>query len=170
MKEAYLPLGEIVAAHGIRGEVRVNPNTDEPELLCRKGTLYFDKAGKEPFTVLRGAPHKNIILMQIQGITTPEEAYALRGKTVYAPREDFTLEEGEYFIADIIGLRVLDANTQKEYGVLKDVQDLGAQLLYVIKDSEGKFSYLPGVKAFVKEINETDGVILVTPPEGLFDA
>ena len=105
MKKQYLEIGKIVATQGIRGEFRVQYYCDSPEVLCDFDTLYLDK-GKTAVTVSHAHPHKNVVVMKLDGVDTIEQAQPLIGKLLYLDRDDAELEEGLYFIQDIIGLTV----------------------------------------------------------------
>ena len=94
-------------------------------MLCDFDTLYLDK-GKTAMEVTRAFPHKNVVVMKFQGIDKIEQAQPLIGKILYLDRDDAELEEGLYFIQDIIGLTVKDADTGEIYGKITDVYQNGA--------------------------------------------
>ena len=96
-----------------------------------------------------------------------DTAEMLKGSVIYARREDIPIEEGSVFISDMIGLPVIDANTGKEYGTLKDVQNLGSSDLYVVTTPKGE-RLIPAVSEFVSEIDVEKG-IFVTPIPGLLE-
>jgi 16S rRNA processing protein RimM len=112
-KKQYLEAGQIVGTHGIRGEVRVQPWCDSAEVLSSLTTLYYDE-GQTPVTVST-RPHKNIALMKIDGVDTVQDAAVLRGRILYLNRSDLKLAEGTYFVQDLIGLQVMDADSGEEY-------------------------------------------------------
>ena len=107
MKQRFLEAGQIVNTHGIRGEVKIVPWCDSPEFLCGFDTLYIDEA---PIRLRAARPHKGNVLAALEGVDTVEGAMALKGKTVHIDRADVTLPEGRHFLADLIGLRVVDAD------------------------------------------------------------
>ena len=111
MKKKFLEIGKIVTTHGVVGEVKVYPWCDTPDFLTGFSTLYFHK-GKDPVLVQQARVHKNMVLLKLQGTDTLEAAQALRNQILYADRADMPLEEGEYFIQDLIGLTVVDADTE----------------------------------------------------------
>ena len=104
MKQQYLEAGQIVSAHGLRGEVKVYPWADSPAFLTGLPRVYL---GGQAYAVEHGRVQKSCALLKLQGVDTVEEAQRLRGKTVLVNREDVPLAPGTYFIADLIGLRVL---------------------------------------------------------------
>ena len=163
----YLEAGEIVGTHGVRGEVRVQPWCDSPDQLSKIKILYWDEQGTKPVKV-RARTHKNIALVTLDGVTTVEEAQALRGKMLYAKREDFRLPKDRYFVRDLLGLRVIDADSADEYGVMTDVSQTGANAVYHVKTAKGEV-LIPAVPLIVKEVDIDGGVIRITPIGGLFD-
>ena len=110
MRKPFLECGKIVSTHGIAGEVRVQPWCDSPQDLEGIRTLYFDR-GATPVGVLRARAHKNVVLLKLEGVDTVEAAQALRGRVLWAAREDIPLEEGEYFVQDLLGMEVFDASS-----------------------------------------------------------
>ena len=91
----------------------------------------------------------------------------LKNKLLYAKREDFKLEDGEFFIADLIGIDVLDADTGKKYGVLKEIINRGASDIYVVATDNGE-AMIPAVDEFIISIDINEG-IFVRPISGMFD-
>jgi len=116
MKE-FLECGKIVSTHGVRGEVKAEVWMDSPEEMTALKTLYLD-GGKTPLTVKGARVHKNMVLLTLAGVETPEAGSALRQKVLFARREDIPLEKGQYFLQDLLGCEVKDADTGKEYGKL----------------------------------------------------
>ncbi len=127
--------GKIVNVHGLKGEVKVYPWCDSPEVLCQFDVLYTNK-GTVPMEVQSSRIQKNMVLIKFKGIDTIEQAEELKNKVLYIDREDVELEEGTYFIQDLIGLQVFDADTNEYYGVLSDVLETGANDVYTIKNEE----------------------------------
>ena len=98
-----------------------------------------------------------------------DAARALRGQVFYFDRNDATLPAGRWYVADLIGCEVRDADTGKVYGVVTSVDHPGAQDIYTVKAPSGKEYMFPGVDAFLKERNPPEGYLLVTPIPGLLD-
>ncbi len=165
----YLEIGKIVNVHGLRGEIKVVPWCDDPEFLCEFDTLYLDKT-YDPVQVVSARLQKNNVLMQLEGIDTVEAAEKLRNRVLYMDREEVELEEGVYFIQDLIGLEVLDADTGVSYGTLTEVFQTGANDVYEVKNSEGKTVLIPAIPDVVVETNLEEGKMIIRPLEGLFDA
>lgn len=163
----FLEIGKIVAVQGLKGEVRVEPWCDSPEFLCEFDSLYFDK-GRTPVEVVRSRPHKNIVLMKIEGIDTPEAAQTLRGKILYMDRDDVELEPGTYFVQDLIGLEVIDADDGTVYGILSEVTYTGANDVYHIKNNDKEY-LIPAIPEIIEKTDIEGGKLLIHKMEGLFD-
>ncbi|MEG1895852.1 MAG: ribosome maturation factor RimM, partial [Oscillospiraceae bacterium] len=146
----YLETGEIVSVHGIKGEVKVYPWADYPEFLEDFDEFYI-KNSKQQYQKLIAQEircHKNMVLVKFEGIDTVEIARTLIGKIAYIDKGLVELEEGRYFVADLIGCTVINAETQEIIGVVEDVDNFGASDIYTVKTSEGKSYLFPAVKDF----------------------
>ncbi|MBR6103272.1 MAG: 16S rRNA processing protein RimM [Ruminococcus sp.] len=163
----YLEIGKIVSVFGLKGEVKVQPWCDSPDFLCEFDVLYY-KSGT-PVEVEKARVQKNIVVMKIKDCNTVEEAQKLRNRVLYMDRDDVELEEGAFFVQDLIGLRVIDADTGEEYGELTEVSETGANDVYHIKRPDGSFAYIPAIPDVVKETDPEGGIMKITPLEGLFD-
>ena len=160
MKE-LLDCGQIVNTHGIRGEVRMVPWADSPDFLCGFSTLYVDGTAKK---VQASRVHKGSVIAKLDGVETVEGAMALKGKTVQIRRSDAKLPEGAFFLADIIGLDVVDGDGQK-IGVLKEVLSPSVQQVYVVRGE--REIMIPAVPEFILETNIEGGFIKVRLIEGM---
>ena len=116
--------------------------------------------------MLHASVFKNFVIATIEGVDDMDKAIAKKGTLLYAAREDFKLDDGAYFIADLIGLPVTDVNNGKVYGKLKEVINRGASDIYVITTEDGE-RMMPAVEEFVKEVDLEKG-IFVSPIEGMF--
>jgi len=163
MKQRFLEAGQIVNTHGIRGEVKIVPWCDSPEFLCGFDTLYIDEA---PIRLRAARPHKGNVLAALEGVDTVEGAMALKGKTVHIDRADVTLPEGRHFLADLIGLRVVDADNGAELGVLTEVLTPPAHQVYLVKGPQGE-RLIPAVEEFIVETNVDGGYLRVRLIEGM---
>jgi len=166
-KVMFLEAGQIVGTHGVRGEVRVQPWCDSPEQLSSMKTLYWDEQGTKPVK-MRARAHKTIALVTLDGVTTVEQAQALRGKMLYAHRDDFRLPKDRYFVRDLLGLKVIDVDSGEEYGEVSDVSQTGANSVYHLKTPKGEV-LMPAIPLVIKEMDIDGGVIKITPIGGLFD-
>ena len=168
MKLSYLPCGKIINTHGFRGTVKAESWCDSPDVLASLATLYLKKGEVySPVRVLHASVFKQFVLMDLEGIESEEAANALRNVEVFAAREDLPVEEGSFFIADLIGLPVKHADTGALLGKLKDVNTQNARDLYVVKNQKGEF-YIPAVPEFITNI-DPDDAIYVRPIPGLIE-
>lgn len=157
-----LEAGRIVNTHGLRGEVRIEPWCDGAEQLAGVPELYIDGVR---FRVRAARVHKNCVLTELENVENVEAAMALKGKVVLARRSHFPLSEGQYFIADLVGLGVFDAETGEALGRLEEVLSYPANDVYVVR---GARKYLiPAVSAFVRKIDIAAGRMEIAVQEGL---
>lgn len=169
MFQQYLEAGKIVTTHGVRGEVKMELWCGELSLLRGVRTLYGTAQGGRPLTVagLRGAG--SMAIARFAGVEDMDAARALVGRVLYFDRADVKLPQGIYYIADLIGCEVRDADTGRVYGKVKSITHPGPQDIYTVQGPDGREHMIPGVPAFLKEKNPAEGYILVTPIPGLFD-
>ena len=167
MIKNYLELGQIVSTHGIKGEVRFDPWCDSPDFVKKFKTLYFDASGESCVKVISARPHGNIVILMLDGVTTVDEARALRGTVLYMKRSDARLPKGTWFIQEIIGCSVVDADTGKVYGEITDVTSTGANDVYSIKTPSGEVLF-PAVKEFIESTDVEEGIVKIRPIKGIF--
>lgn len=175
----YLEIGKIVAAQGIKGELRVYPNTDFPERFEEPGTRWLlrpHQTEPEAIELISGryVDGKGLYVIQIRGINDRTTAEALRGSQLLVPDSDrLELEEGEFHVADLIGLAVYEQATQELIGTVNDVIPAGHDLLAVSKitpeGTEPKVILIPFVEAIVPIVDLEQQRIEITPPSGLLD-
>ena len=163
MKHPFLEAGQIVNTHGIQGEVKIVPWCDSPEFLCGFDTLYIDGA---PVKVRAARAHKGNVLARLEGVDDVNAAMRLKGKRVSIDRTGVELPDGRHFIADLIGLTVIDDDTGAELGAIADVLTPPAHEVYVVRGG-GKEYMIPAVDEFVKEIDVDGGFIRVKLIEGM---
>lgn len=167
MKKEFLEAGKIVTTHGIRGEVKIMPYTDSPDLLAEFDRLFIGK-NHEEVNIERSRVFKNTVIAKIEGVDTPEAAEKLRNKVLYMHRDDLELDDDTYFIQDLIGLEVRDADTQQIYGTIADVMQTGANDVYVIK-GENREYLIPAIADVVVSTDIDGGIMTIRPLDGLFD-
>ncbi len=168
MLKQYLEAGKIVRTHGVRGELVVEPWADSAQFLAQVKRFWFDE-GKTDAGLVSSRVHKGRLLATLKGVDSVEKGDTLRGKVLYLCREDVHLEEGRIFLQDLIGLRAVDGNTGREYGILREVLPTGANDVYRIVDGEGKEYLFPAVPHMIREINPEQGYIALLPIPGIFD-
>lgn len=167
-KEKYLECGKIVNTHGIRGGLKLESWCDTPDDLASLKKVFLKKGAEyTPYKVKRASVFKQFVLLELEGINDIDVANTLRGRVVFADREDISIDEDAFFIADIIGLPVIDLASGEKIGELTDVLNLGASDLYEIKTEKGK-ALIPAVPEFIKEVDVERG-IFVSLIEGMLD-
>ena len=158
MKLEFLEAGEIVSTHGVRGEMKVLPWADGPEVLCE-----FDRVriGGKDYNVENCRVQKTCNLVKIEGVDTMEAAQAMRGKTVEIYRCD--APEGLIFAAELMGMTVLCEGN--EIGKITDVLDYPGNKVSVVK---GEKEYMiPAVKAFILDTDMEKEIMQVRLIEGM---
>ncbi len=165
MKQQYLEVGKITNVHGLMGEVRVQPWADSPEFLCRFPTLYVDKT-HWPIKVERARVHNNMVILKLEGVTDVNSALAMRNAVLYIDRKDANLPEGSFFLADLMGMEVRDAESGAVLGKIADVLTLPANNVYVVRGGEREWM-IPAVDEFIAEINLDEDYMRVNLMEGL---
>ena len=164
----YLECGKIINTHGVKGAVKIESWCDTPETLADLEFLYFESNGQFEQRKVRSATvMKRHVMAYIEGIDDIDTAASFKEKVVYADRDDIPLEEGDYFIIDLVGLPVIDADSGIEYGVISDVFNTGASDIYTVKTEDGE-RMIPAVPEFIVEIDIGKGVF-VRPIEGMFN-
>ena len=132
-KKQYLECAIIINTHGVRGDVKLESLCDSPEVLASLERVFVLENGKyREIEVKHASIFKQFVLATLEGVDDMDKAAAMKGTTLYASRDDFQLEEGDYFIADLIGLPVIDNVDGKVYGKIKDVINRGASDIYVV--------------------------------------
>ena len=170
MIKAFLEAGKIVSVHGLRGELRVQPFCDSGEFLKKFKTLYFDKKGEKAVRVISVRPHGNVVIMKLEGTDTVEAANALRGKMLYLKREDARLREGQYFISELIGCSVYDADDESIlYGKISDVSFTGANDVWHIKNESGREYLIPAIPPVIIDTDVESETVKIRPLKGIFD-
>ena len=165
---AYLECGKIINTHGVRGDVKLESYCDTLELLRDLKLVYLkEKDTFREIKVLHASVFKSFVLMSLEGISDFDAAALLKNKTVFAAREDLPIEEGSYFIVDLIGLPVIDADRGTVYGTLQDVTNLGASDIYTVKTENGE-RMMPAVPEFIDRVALGEA-IYIRPIEGMFD-
>ena len=154
MENKLLEAGNIVNTHGVRGEIKIKPWADSPDFLTAFECLYIDGS---PIKVLSAKVHKGCVIAALEGVSDFDGAIRLKNKIVYINRDDVSLEDGRHFVADLLGLRALDAATGDEIGTIVDVLSLPAHNVYVIRGE--REILIPAVPDFVIEIDTSDRYI-----------
>lgn len=168
-RSKYLPCGEIINTHGVRGVVKARSDCDSPEILASLERVYTKRGGEYiPYEIKGASLQKGFVLLTLCGVDDLDAAIAMKGRELYAEREELEefLEEGDRFIADLLELPIIHADTGESLGKLRNIFNSGASDIYVIDTSSGE-RMMPAVPEFVTEI--TDEAIYVRPIEGMLD-
>lgn len=166
--EEYFEIGQIVNTSGLKGVIKVKPFTDDITKFNNFKTIYISiKKELKEFKIEQVRFSKNMVFLKLEGIDTIEEAENYRNLYLKIKRDkDEELEEGSYYIVDIIGCKVY-TDEQKELGKVDDVFSTGSNDVYVVKDEVGKQILLPAIKEVIKNIDIENKTITVHLLEGL---
>ena len=168
MIKEYLEIGKIVSTQALKGEVRVQPWCDGADFIRQFKTLYFDAEGKRPVGLQSVRPHGNVVVMKLDCANTVEEAQKLRNKVLYMKRSDASLPDGFYFISELEGCSVIDADDESVvYGKLTDVFETGANDVWQV--TREKDYLIPAIPDVVESVDVESGVIRIRPIKGIFD-
>jgi len=168
MKKKYIECGKIINTHGCYGGVKLESWCDSPDVLASMKRIYIENGGEYiEYKVKKSSIFKQFVLMELAGVTDMDAAIALKNTVVFADRKDFKLEKGAYFIADIIGCDVIDADSGEKYGTLKDVINRGASDLYVVATEKGEVM-VPVVDEFLDRV-EVGVAVYIRPIDGMFN-
>lgn len=166
--EDMLQVGVITQTHGIKGEVKVFPTTDDAQRFkkLKKVTLDNGKERRE-LEITSVKFFKNLVILKFKGIDDINEVEKYKKAALFVIREDAVpLGENEYFIADLIGLRVVSEEGE-ELGTLDDVLQTGANDVYVVKNDKGEEILVPAIKDCVKNVDIDGGEIILHLLPGL---
>lgn len=166
--EKYLEIGQIVNTFGIKGQVKVKPFTDDIKKFEKLKEIYIEKKNElKLFQIEKVNYSKNMVILKLKGIETPEEAEKLRNSYIKIDRKNAKkLPEGTYYIADLIGLDVY-TDENKLLGKVDYIYNAGSSDIYVVKDEQGKEILLPAIKDVLKQVDLKNGKIIVHIIEGL---
>ena len=168
--EDYFKIGIITSSHGVRGEMKVFPTTDDTRRFKKCKEVYVeDKTGLVMYEVESARVSPDKVLLKLKGIDTPEEAVKLRQRGIFVDREHAVkLSKDEYFIADLIGLEVRNEDGDR-IGVIEEVLPTGANDVYQIAMDDKRELLLPAIKDCILEVNVEQGFMRVHVLDGLLD-
>lgn len=166
--EEKFQVGVVTSTHGVKGEVKIYPTTDDARRFKRLKEVILDgKAGQILLEIESVKFFKQFVILKFKGVDSPEEAAKLRQKSLHVTRENAVrLGRDEYFIADLMGLRVLDEDGT-EIGVLREVLETGANDVYIIDLKDGRELLLPAIKECVLRVDVEAGEIQIHILDGL---
>jgi 16S rRNA processing protein RimM len=162
-------IARIGAAHGVRGELRLWPFTEDPLAVASYGPLET-KDGKRHFEIASARAAKDHLVARIKGVDTRDAAEALNGLELFVAREKLpATDEDEFYHADLIGLAV-EATDGRALGRLIAVHNFGAGDLIEIAPASGASVMLPFTASTVPQVDIAGGRMIVAPPDGMFDS
>ena len=168
--EDLLRGGIITSTHGVRGEVKVYPTTDDPRRFRRLKEVVLDTGREKLNLEIEGVKFfKQFVILKFKGLDNINDIEKYRQKSLYVTRKNAVrLQRDEYFIADLIGLKVQDEDG-KELGTVKDVIETGANDVYEVEMADGKSLLLPAIKQCILNVDVENGTMQVHVLEGLLD-
>ena len=165
--EQFLQVGAITSTHGIRGEVKVFPTTDDPARFKKLKKVILDMGKRQIEMEIQSVRFfKQFVIVKFKGIDNINDVEQYKGGALFVNREDAVrLEENEYYIADLIGM---DVFTQEgHFGVVKDVMETGANEVYIIdSDAHGEV-LVPAIRQCIEEVDVDNGKMQIRLLEGL---
>lgn len=164
----WIAVGEIIGPFAIRGEIKVYPRTDFPGRFAQTPTLYLGDA-HTPYAVRSARQHQRVVILKLEGVDDVSSVEKLRGVTLWIPEaERMPLAADQFYLHDVVGLRVVHVNGQTLGEVVDFITGSGNDL-FVVRTPDGHEVLLPAVRAFVREMDISAGVLRVDPIPGLFD-
>lgn len=167
--EQYLQVGVISSTHGIKGEVKVFPTTDDPLRFKYLKNVILDAGKKQIPLEIQGVKFfKQFVILKFKGIDNINDIEMYKGKSLLVTREDAVeLEEDEYFIADLIGMKVV--TEEAELGTLTDVIETGANEVYVVDSPQYGEILIPAIYECILDVNLDTQIMKVHLLDGLIN-
>lgn len=165
--EQFLQVGVISSTHGIRGEVKVFPTTDDPMRFKKLKKVFLD-TGRErlELEVQSVRFFKQFAIVKFKGIDNINDIERYKGKGLFVPREDAVpLGEDEYYIADLIGMEVFTEDGH--FGVVRDVMETGANEVYIVESDEHGEVLIPAIRQCVLDVNVEEKKMKIRLMDGL---
>ncbi|WP_457567752.1 ribosome maturation factor RimM [Desulfurobacterium sp.] len=162
-------IGKIVGAHGIKGDVKIKPESDifERQMASVKKLYGYRGTKKKELTVESLKPHKNIFIAKFAEITDRNEAEAAINTELYIKKEEAApLKNGEFFFEDLIGCTV-ETENKETVGTVKEIMEMPASHILVVEKASGEEALIPFIDAFVKNVNVKEKKITIKPIEGM---
>lgn len=168
--EDMLRVGVISSTHGVRGEVKVFPTTDDPARFEDLKTVFLDTGREKLELEITGVKFfKNMVILKFKGYDNINDIEKYRGKDLWITREQAVpLGEDENFVGDLIGLQVV-TDEGETLGTMKDVMFTGANDVYVVEREDKKELLLPAIKDCILDVDLENGVMTVHMLDGLLD-
>lgn len=168
--EERFQVGIISSTHGVRGEVKVFPTTDDVKRFKKLKQVILDTGREELLLQIQGVKFfKQFAIVKFKDYDSINDIEKYRGKSLYVERADaVSLKKDEYFIADLMGCKVEDEDGHS-LGILKDVMETGANDVYIVTTPDGKELLFPAIKECIREVDVKNARIVVHIMPGLLD-
>ena len=168
--EDLLQAGVITTTHGIRGEVKVFPTTDDVHRFEDLDSVLLDTGREYMELEIENVKYfKQYAILKFKGIDNINDIVKYKGRSLYVTRDQaIPLEEDEYYIADLMGLDIYLENGEK-FGILKDVMETGANDVYIVETEEGKEVLIPAIHECVLDIDIEENRMEIHLMDGLLD-
>ena len=169
--EQFLRVGVIASTHGVRGEVKVYPTTDDLERFksLKQVILVTQRKEEIPLTVAGVKFFKQFAILKFKGIDNIDDIQKYKGCDLLVSREHAQpLAENEYYIGDLIGMKV-QSDAGENLGILDDVLQTGANDVYVVKRPNGSELLLPVIEDCILDVRVEEGLVIAHVMEGLLD-
>ncbi len=166
----YIIIGRITKPHGVRGAVKVEPITDDPNRFSLLEKVYVgpEEAPGDAIYIDKVQFQNKFIILSLKSVTTREAADGLRGQYLHIPADEaLDLPEGSVYFYDLIGLQVY-TNKNEFVGTVTDYQEYPASDMFVIEKDEREY-LIPDVPDIVEDVNLDEGKIIINPIDGLLD-
>ena len=162
--------GKITSLHSFKGEVKIQNWCDSVDFFMQFNNFYLDDG--EILEINKMRKSGNMIIASFSGVENEADAIKLKNKIIYIDKDEAGLEEGVFFVVDLLGLPVINYNTGEKYGILSDIFNNGATDIYVVdcgvrEDGKKREAMVPNVSEFIKKVSLEEGVFIV-PIEGMF--
>lgn len=161
-------IGRIVNTHGVKGELKVMPTTDEPKRFEKLKSVFVERKTMESYEIQSVRYHKDFVLLKLKGIEDMNAAELLKGSVLKIDRKDsLPLKKDEYYISDLFGLKVF-TEEERYLGELIDIIETGSNDVYVVKkEDREKDLLLPAIKQVIKNVDIEEQKMIVHLLEGL---
>ena len=168
--ETKLQVGIISSTHGVRGEVKVFPTTDDVKRFKRLKEVILDTGREEITLEIESVKFfKQFVILKFKGLDNINDIEKYKGKSLYVTRANAVrLRKDEYFIADLQGLQVVDEEG-KDFGTLRDVMETGANDVYIIDIADGREVLIPAIKECILHVDMEARVMKIHIMDGLLD-
>ena len=165
-----LRVGAVIKPHGIRGEIKVWPTTDDPRRFDELDDVILKTPSAERTVSVEEVKYfKNIVILKLEGVDTVEAAESMRGADLYVTRDQAApLADGEYYIGDIIGMDVVTDQGEK-LGVIRQVIDTAANDVYAVAREGRKDLLIPAIKQCIVSVDVENNLMTVHLLDGLMD-